>query len=180
MAIKAGSGISGTIRLRGAKQLLEALKTLDDKLAKKVYREAMRAAAKPILETAKANAPVVTGALRKSLKIRAIKRTRKGRVGVVISTDKGFFKGETFYGSFIEFGTKNMPAHPFIRPAFDSHKVSSIKIIGNEIWSGLRAATSGSERVELEGALAEDISKGPDAPAVRGSMEGIFDGFKTG
>jgi HK97 gp10 family phage protein len=153
--MQAGGGISGTFKLKGADKLLAALKDLEPKLAKGVLSKAMRAGAKPILETAKAMAPVDTGDLRRSLKIRAIKRNRKGRVGVVISTDKGFFKGDTFYAAFHEFGTSRMPARPFIRPAFDAHKVSSVKIIGNEIWSGIRAVTTGAARDSLQGALAE-------------------------
>jgi HK97 gp10 family phage protein len=136
--MQAGGGISGTFKLKGADKLLAALKDLEPKLAKGVLSKAMRAGAKPI-----------------SLKIRAIKRNRKGRVGVVISTDKGFFKGDTFYAAFHEFGTSRMPARPFIRPAFDAHKVSSVKIIGNEIWSGIRAVTTGAARDSLQGALAE-------------------------
>jgi HK97 gp10 family phage protein len=69
------------------------------------------------------------GQLRDSLAIRAIKRNRNGRVGVVIQTRAGDFKGRTFYASFIEYGTNKMAARPFIRPAFDTEAHSAIDIV---------------------------------------------------
>jgi len=144
MAIKAGSGIGGTIQIRGGEKLAAALEALGPAMEKKILRSAMREAAKPILDDAKRRAPVLTGQLRKSLKIRSIKRNRQGQVGVVISTEKGFFKGETFYGAFHEFGTKKMPARPFIRPAFESNKAQSVRIVGEAIKIGLEDITSGA------------------------------------
>ena len=136
-AIKAGSGIAGTIALRGADELLKGLQELEPAIAKKILRSAMRQAAKPILDEAKRRVPVLTGELRKSLKIRALKRNNKGRIGVVISTEKGFFKGETFYGAFLEFGTKKMPAKPFIRPAFEANKARAVRIVEQALKLGL-------------------------------------------
>lgn len=144
-----GGGISGTIALRGADELAKALEDIGPALEKKILARAMRDAAKPILEDAKRRAPVLSGQLRKSIKIRSMKRVGKGRVGVIISTEKGFFKGETFYGAFHEFGTKNMPARPFIRPAFEANKARAVKIVGEAIKLGLedvaRGATNASQ-----------------------------------
>lgn len=146
MPIKAGSGISGTIKIRGGEELAAALEALGPAMEKKILRSAMREAAKPILDDAKRRAPVLTGQLRKSLKIRAIKRNNKGQVGVVISTAKGFFKGDEFYGAFHEFGTKKMPARPFIRPAFEANKAQSIRIVGEAVKIGLEDITSGAAK----------------------------------
>lgn len=147
MAIKAGSGIQGTIQIRGGEELAAALESLGPAMEKKILRSAMREAAKPILDDAKRRAPVLTGQLRKSLKIRAIKRNRKGQVGVVISTAKGFFKGDEFYGAFHEFGTKRMPARPFIRPAFEANKALSITIVGEAVKLGLDDAARGATKL---------------------------------
>lgn len=170
--ITAGSGIRGVIRMRGAKELGEALKAFGPAMEKKVLRKAMRDSAKPILADAKARAPVSSydgpmgkkgekadirrmkkagvhypGMLRDSLKILSIKRNRAGRVGVVISTAKGFFKGETFYGAFIEFGTRNMAARPFIRPAFDSQRAQSIRVVEASVKQGIEDVAKGLRRL---------------------------------
>ena len=143
----AGSAISGSVELRGAKELNDILEQLPAALAKGILRKAMREAARPILKRAKENCPVDSGELRRSLKIRAIKRNSAGRVGVVVSTDKGFFKGDTFYGAFLEFGTSRMPARPYIRPAFDTEHANSIRIVGEEIAAGLNKAAPDMKRL---------------------------------
>lgn len=86
------------------------LDAMPDKLQKKVLRPATRAAGKVVLDRVKSNTPVDTGELRKSWRLRALRRSRKfkDRVGVRVYTGvRGAtrtFSGETFYGSFLEFG----------------------------------------------------------------------------
>jgi len=156
-AVKAGSGISGTIELRGADELLKGLQELEPAIAKKILRTAMRQAATPILEEAKRRVPILTGQLRKSLKIRAIKRNNKGRIGVVISTEKGFFKGETFYGAFLEFGTKKMPAKPFIRPAFEANKARAVRIVELALKLGLDGVAKNLPKAETVAQANPDL-----------------------
>lgn len=126
----------GKLELDGAAGLMKALSELDKKASKKVIRSAMRSAAKPILAQAKANAPVKTGLAKKSLKIRALPRSRN-RIGVAVQTKDGDFKGEAFYVSFYEYGSKHQPAQPFMRNSFDTKKGEAAKIAGNMIVQGI-------------------------------------------
>jgi HK97 gp10 family phage protein len=100
----------------GAPELKAVLAALEPKVAKKLTRQAMRKAQKIVLADAKRLVPVDTGQLKKSLSIRALKRSRS-RFGVSVQTKEGLFKGEQFYGGFIELGTKKMQARPYLRPA---------------------------------------------------------------
>ena len=110
---KAGTGIA----LTGHKELDAKLRGMHGRFQKKLSRKATRAAAKEIvLPEAKAMAPIDTGALEKSLAVRAMKRSRT-RIGHLVQTRDGFFQGEQFYGAFHEFGTRKMKADPFMRPA---------------------------------------------------------------
>lgn len=144
----AGSGIRGAFAISGGEALHAALAEVGKSMEKKILARAMRDAAKPILNDAKRRAPVLSGQLRKSLKIRALQRNRKkGQVGVAISTDKGFFKGDEFYGAFHEFGTSRMPARPFIRPAFEANKARAVKIVGEAIKLGLEDVARGASKV---------------------------------
>lgn len=105
--------------LADVRELDRKLKQLPDKVRKTGGRKATRAAAKIVLEDAKRLVPYDTGLLESSLKVRARKRSRKNKntVGHAVVTGEGFFKGETFYGGFLELGTKHIDADPYLRPA---------------------------------------------------------------
>jgi HK97 gp10 family phage protein len=132
-----------SIAIKGAKELERKLLSFEPKLAKKIVRTALRDGAKLILEAAKANVPVATGALRDSLKVRAM-RKRRFTYGIMVATAAGWFKGEQFYGAFVEFGTSRLAARPFVRPAFDSEKDAAEKTIVDGIRQGIEQV--GAER----------------------------------
>lgn len=119
--------------ITGVEAIDRALKGLEPRLARKLLKSGMRTALKPLLARIKAAAPVgrpyrrkgkehKPGTLKKALKIRAAKRTRKGTIGINIVMGEGDFKGESFYGSFQEYGTKKMPGKHFMKNAFESDK----------------------------------------------------------
>lgn len=134
---------AGKLILQGDKELIAAMNALTPALEKKVLRTALRAGGKPILAQAKSNAPFKTGQTRRALKLRAMKRSRKNRVGVIVQTKDGDYKGDQFYASFIEYGTSKMAAKPFMRPAFDTKKNESLQIVTREIDAGLQKVASG-------------------------------------
>lgn len=127
------------IKLEGAKELEKKLKSLEPKIAKKLVRQSLRKAAKPILAVARTKCPVDTGTLKKSIKIRAMRR-KKNSFGVLVGTALKWFTGDTFYGAFVEFGTSKMSARPFMRPAFDEKKGEAEEILKQEITSGINEA----------------------------------------
>lgn len=86
---------------RFAKELAKAAAGIDEKgnrAAEKVGRGA--------LTSAQANAPVDSGELRRTMRMR-----RRGPVAVVES--------DTYYSAFQEFGTSRMAPNPFMGPAVD-------------------------------------------------------------
>lgn len=88
----------------GVKELEHALRQLELKLQNKLARQAIRKAAKEIvLPQVLRDVPVATGQLRSQFAVRALKRA-KGKVGAVVGSKSA--KGDQFYGSFLEFGTK--------------------------------------------------------------------------
>ena len=120
------------------------LKELEPKIAKKIVRDSLKAGAKPVLAAAQAKVPVKSGLLRRNIKIRAGKRSRAGQ-SVVVGFKDGAFKGDAFYGAFIEWGhqagkganAKTVPAQPFLRPAIDEQEERAAKIIIDGIWAGI-------------------------------------------
>lgn len=148
------------VHFSGGPELKRQLEGLKKSFAKKVVNKAARAAARPILERAKANCPVDTGALKKSIKMRAVRSNRSGYAGVWIAPgtreELGIPQGaKYYYPSAVEFGRRpkgsgvsaggrtkskkergknpGMHAKPFLRPAFDSLKDTSYGIFRDEL-----------------------------------------------
>lgn len=139
------SGISSSI---DNKKLLKALEQFPSNVQKNIMVGATRAGANIIKNEAKANVPVDTGNLRKSIKI--LKRKAKVKTEVRFSVSpmresnlnfrglsrgsyshkikelKGFRKAGGYYAHMVEFGTSSMAATPFMRPAFESQTDESL------------------------------------------------------
>lgn len=91
--------------LTGSPELNQKLRGLRGPRQKAAIRKASRVALRPVADRAKSNAPKRSGRLRRSIKVRAMKRSRS-RIGARVTssgTDHNF-KGRTFYGGFQEFG----------------------------------------------------------------------------
>ena len=101
------------------KKLYDKLQMLPKKVANKIAGPAGRAAAKVVAAKARSIVPVDSGDLEASIKVRAVKRTKryKGMVGASVQTGKGNFRGSTYYGGMVEFGTKRQPQQSFLRHA---------------------------------------------------------------
>ncbi len=96
-------GVSQGMKITGLSDTISKLKLLDAKVEKQYVRKALKAGAKEMLTSARANAPSITGNLRKSIKVRGGK-SRKGLVSVIVGLGKKWFTGPVFYGAFVEFG----------------------------------------------------------------------------
>jgi len=119
-------------------QVQKALEKLPGVLQQKVVVGATRAAAKVIANEAKENVPVRSGLLKKSIGVAKAKKadTKEGHVlfcvvpkskisfsaKVTVNGQSGKLKGKVnaYYAHMVEFGTVNMAAQPFLRPAFEN------------------------------------------------------------
>ena len=114
---------------------MKQFRKLENNVQKKAVRKALRAGGNLIRKDARNRAPVDTGELLRSIKVRALSRSRNS-FGVTVKTGEGFFKGDQFYSGFIEFGTHKIEAQPFLRPAFDAN----VDAVLNAVRRELRAA----------------------------------------
>lgn len=122
----------------GADEISESLKKVEVKTQKKILRKSMRKALKPVQEAAKANAPVRSGELKKSITVRALPRSRV-RFGVqVIAREPGF---ENWYAKWQEYGTKTgiKPKRYFTKAYANKGEVAS-KTAQQEILKGIMDA----------------------------------------
>lgn len=119
-----------SLDLRGHKDIMDAIRTLEPKLRSGAFRKVFRELGKIAQKEVISNAPVRTGVLKRSVKVRAVKRNRRGIVGVNIVTGAVTFRGKDFYGGFVEYGTKGRQTSKgmvggirpqrFMRRAFES------------------------------------------------------------
>lgn len=129
-------------RITGLKELKEKLKKVSDDMINKGGRSALRSAANVIRKEAQINAakiddPTTPERIADNLVVRWDRKNfRKTgnpsfKVGIMGGAksdgkQKQGKGGDTFYWRFLEFGTENMAAKPFMRPAMDSQQQQAI------------------------------------------------------
>ncbi|MCL2646025.1 MAG: HK97 gp10 family phage protein [Phycisphaerales bacterium] len=90
-------------QLKGADELLAALRQLDDKGSNKVMSRALKAGAGIVLNQARQDAPKRTGAMAAALKIKTANKKRKHRLAATVTLGGSMFKGK-FYAPFTNYG----------------------------------------------------------------------------
>ena len=118
------------ISLLGDKRLQNIFKQAPVKIQKKVLRPALRAGGKIVRNSARQKAPIETGSLKRSIKLRALPRSRS-RIGVLISSDQKHYV-------MMEFGWQSSPTEfeaprPFLRPALRDNEANVKGTIRREI-----------------------------------------------
>jgi len=113
------------IAFAGFKELDDDFKLLSNAEQRKVSRKAVRAGAVVFRDAVRANAPVHSGLLKRSVSVDTVRGSATAgvkfkKVLVKKKGKKGRHKSMPFYWYFLEHGTSNMPAKPFVRPAFDA------------------------------------------------------------
>ncbi len=90
MARQSGKGIA--FKIEGLGKLQKSLDALPAAVAKKAVRQSIREALKPLKRAVEEKAPVgKTLAIRRSVKLRAAKRARKGRIAAEVRIGQGDF-----------------------------------------------------------------------------------------
>lgn len=110
--------------LIGDKKLIRKLKRVEKPATRaKIGRKATRAAAKILHQAAKPKAPKDTGALRRSLRVRAPKKRTRNNTTTEVRTGVGKQRLEpTNLAQLVERGTKYTRAQPFLDPTFEAVK----------------------------------------------------------
>ena len=106
-------------------------------------RRILEAAAQPIHQQMKTNAAkdpkIITGVLNRSIRIGPVKKRRKSGKSITIGVHRKDWSHEDYYPAFVEYGHGGpapAPAHPYIRPAYDTRVDEAYEIIRD----GLRDA----------------------------------------
>ena len=117
--------IRPTVTFAGFKELDDDFKLLSNAEKRQVSRKAVRAGAVVFRDAVRANAPVSSGVLKRSISVDTVRGSATAgikfkKVLVKKKGKKGKHKSTPYYWYFLEHGTSKMPAQPFVRPAFDA------------------------------------------------------------
>jgi HK97 gp10 family phage protein len=138
--------MSVSIKLEGMGSVQAVFRELADEIGdkkanSKILIPAVRESMKPVLAKARADAPVDTGGLKRSLQVEARRPNRKDkRSKYIASTDTVISLVTTAPGKKLaklgiksdaraiaqEFGTARNPAHPYLRSALESQSTSVV------------------------------------------------------
>lgn len=128
--------------IKGAKRLNRKLDRMGTTAGRKVVRPAMRAALVPVVQSAKAFAPVDSGRMRQSIKAFVTNSRRDGIDGRVRTGTRRQLRipadAKYYYPAAIEFGSRRMSARSFLRRAVTARKREALKILGAGIKAGLK------------------------------------------
>jgi HK97 gp10 family phage protein len=135
------------VKLQGFRELEAALEALPKSTGRNVLRRIARAALEPLAEHARGLAPVEEGALRASIAVsekrtRRVKRSHRfdNKTGLEMAMGPGSGEGALPYASFVEFGTIDTPAQPFMRPAWDSGADGMLSYIADNLGAEIDKA----------------------------------------
>lgn len=126
-----------TYSVEGGAELNAALSRFGKDVERKIAKTAVRAGASVIAKEAKLNAPVGrTGTLKRSIKVVArSKRTGDAVASVVTRSGRKWTARNmnAWYAGKVEFGSKGIPARPFLRPALDTKGPEAIQAMSEKV-----------------------------------------------
>lgn len=139
--------MSMNVKVEGIKDLVKKLESMKKSKASKILRKACTKGAQPVAKSAKAQAPVETGLLKKSIghKVKSypsgvvvgIVGPRVGHGTEVVVNGKPEYRDPVYYSHLVELGSEQAPPHPFLRPAWDQNRGNVENIMRTQIGEGI-------------------------------------------
>ena len=114
----------------GMENLLNELDKLGQK-GSRIENTALKEAGNIVKESIVKEVPVRTGKLKENITVSNVK-SKDGVKKVEVGPGK-----DEYYAAFLEFGTTNMDANPFISRGYENSKEEAEKVIVEEIKKGL-------------------------------------------
>lgn len=136
------------VRLEGFRELEEALSKLPKATGKNVLRRVAKGALEPMANQASGMTPVETGKLAFNIAVsekrtgRARRFRTPGSMGITMAMGPVSGQGVLEYASFVEFGTNDTAAAPYMRPAWDAQSRPALEYIKDNLWREIDKASA--------------------------------------
>ena len=124
---------------KSLEKLFKQLDGLEKAIRGKAIRKGLRAGGKVLASQVKSNAPVASGRTKRSVKVRAGKR-QKNSISTTVEVTGGH--DEPFIG-FVEFGTKEQAANPFIRKSVAARRDDVVGSVFDAIEAAINETIKG-------------------------------------
>lgn len=137
------------MELKGDKALERTLRTLGERVQRKIVRSSVNAAATPVLKAARSNVTTESGLLKQSLAKKVNTSKDKQSITAIIGPRrdvKGEYDGKTRkpsrYAHLVEKGFINeageyVPPKPFLRPAAESTEQHALGVMSAKLAAGV-------------------------------------------
>ena len=141
-----------TQRVKGLSELLATLRKLPNEFKGDPTRRGLRVGAGLIRDDAAQRAPVDEGGLSANIVARNIPPRYLppgAAAGLSIMGSRAGKAGDpknAYYYAFVELGTKNQAAQPFLRPAFESQKGNAVSAYADEFRRNIDRAVERAKR----------------------------------
>jgi HK97 gp10 family phage protein len=142
--------MANDVQIEGLEETLANLRELPQRIGRATLKKALTKAAQPVAVAARSYAPRESGDLARSIAVTSqlTRRHRRGakqnEVEVYIGPTSG--DGVLNYASFVEFGTIDTPAQPYLRPAWDRVEPLVVKIFAETLGPEIEAAAVRSSK----------------------------------
>lgn len=160
--------MSVTVKIEGLRDLEQALGEVSQAAGRGAMRRALIKAGGPLVDKAKALAPVDSGALRASFAISAKLGTRQARLQRGLGLSKSevrVYVGPSYdlgdggrHAHLVEFGTRHHGPQPFMRPAWSQDKRAVLQRLQEAVWAELQKSIARAERKAARAAARSAIS----------------------
>ena len=124
-------------------RMADALNTADE--GAPVAKRILRAAAVPIDQEMKANASIdpriISNKLHGAISTGSVKKHKRTGLHITIGVHRKDWDDGDYYPAYVEYGHGGpgpAPAHPYVRPAFDTRQDEAYSIIRNGLLDELR------------------------------------------
>lgn len=146
-AYTGGGGMS--VDVKGIDELGSLLHALPRNSGRRIMRSALRGSVNMIAKHVKSITPVlqedkagrIRGALKRGIKVRATKRSRRGFGYVILLPDRvklGIGRDEKYYyPTVVEYGDHDTPAHSFLRKGWDHKERAAMSMFRDAIEDGI-------------------------------------------
>lgn len=151
--------MSKPVRVRNLKSLDRKLAALGKLAQADVLERALHAGAQEIRNSAQEKAPFLTGTLRRSIHSETAEKSGS-RVRVLVGTDLEYAAMQEFGGTIVPKSARRLvfevdgkkvfarkvtiPAHPYLRPAFDEQKGEAVRQFRLAVGDQIRAIAGGA------------------------------------